>query len=140
MQIAAQARLAAGLDPLPGPGGPPPPDTLRAQMDKALLAVAAFKTGGARDAAAATLRTLLRNAADKPGEPKFRTVNLANEKVKERLVAVTGALAFLRAAGWAKDEAAATMTLTDAAYDAATLALALEALDTAQAPGGALTL
>ena len=46
----------------------------------------------------------------------------------------------LRAAGWAKDEAAATMTLTDAAYDAATLALALEALDAAQAPGGALTL
>ena len=42
--------------------------------------------------------------------------------------------------GWAKDESGTTMTLTDAAYDEASLRAALEALDAAQAPGGALTL
>ena len=81
------------------PAAAPKPESAKEQLEKAVRTLAAFKTNDARGTAAATLRTLVRNVLDKPGEPKFRSVNLANEKIKERLVAVTGALAFLRAAG-----------------------------------------
>ena len=65
-QIALQARLAAGLEPVAA-SGPPPPESVRQALDKALRSLSAFKTGDARGTAAATLRTLLRNVIDKRG-------------------------------------------------------------------------
>jgi hypothetical protein len=97
-QIAAAARAFQGI-PEPAASAPPKPESAREQMERALKSVAAFRTGDARGVAAGTLRTLLRNVLDKPSEAKFRSVNLTNDKIKERLCAVTGSLAFLRAAG-----------------------------------------
>lgn len=98
-QIQKAARAYQGLPEEGDHAAAPKPETAREQMEKALKAVSAFKTGDARGTAASTLRTLVRNVLEKPAEPKFRTVNLANEKIKERLVAVTGSIAFLKAAG-----------------------------------------
>lgn len=136
-QIAVASRAYAGIPEEPA-GGPPKPETAREAMDKALRSVGAFKVGGAGATAARTLRTLVKNALESPGEPKFRSVNLTNERIRERLVGVSGSLAFLKAAGWAKDESGGAMVLTDAARDEGVLASALAAIDAAFAAGGPL--
>jgi hypothetical protein len=50
------------------------------------------------------------NYVQKPDE-KFRSINLANEKVKLLVTSLVGGLRFLRAAGFVKDDATNTMIL-----------------------------
>ena len=78
------------------------PATARETLVRSLTAVAAFKSGGAGAKAASTLRTLVVNALEHPEEPKYRSVKLDNATIRDRLVAVTGSLAFLKAAGEVK--------------------------------------
>lgn len=137
-QITTAARVYAGL-PDPNAEVAPKPATAQQAMELAVKAIAAFRTNDARGTAAATLKTLVKNVLEKPSESKFRTVNLANERIRERLAAVTGSLQFLRAAGWIKDDGEQTMTLSDSARDEGVLRIALQVLETAQAPGGVLT-
>jgi len=85
--------------------------------------------------AAQTARTLCNNALTSPGEAKFRSVNLSNEKIRERLSSVRGGLAAMKAAGWIRDEASNTLQLPDSARDEARLRLVVGALDAALAAG-----
>jgi len=109
---AAPADLLAQIAALSGVGVQPSaaavaaasPATAKEALTKALAGVAAFKSGGAGGIAAATLRTLVKNALEQPDNPKFRSVNLANAAIRERLVAVTGSIAFLKAAGEEEEE------------------------------------
>ena len=99
-ELMAQIAALSGIGP-PVPSGPSNP---KEAMAKALQAVAAFKTNNAGASAAATLRTLVKNALEKGDDPKFRSLKLDNEKIRERLVAVTGSLLFLKAAGEATSD------------------------------------
>ena len=105
-----------------------------AALDAALKAMAAYKAGiGAT--CAATVRALCANALGAPSEAKFRTVNLANDKIRERLSSVRGGLAAMKCAGWARDDAANTLTLAGDLFDAAKLAAVVAAVDKAVAEG-----
>ena len=132
---ALQAQLAA----LEGVGAavaaPPPPvdSDPRAAMKQALAAMALYKSIGA--VAASTARTLCKNALESPADPKFRTVNLANEKIRERLTSIRGGIVAMRAAGWQRDEASNTLQLPDSVRDEARLRMALEEIDAAVASG-----
>ena len=103
-------------------------------LENAIRAIAAYKAGvGAT--CAATARALCANALASPGEAKYRTVNLANEKVRERLSSVRGGLALMTCAGWQRDTVANTLTIAGDAYDATKLAVAVAAIDKAVAEG-----
>lgn len=106
----------------------------RLPMKGALAGLSVFKEGKGL-VAAQTLRVLCANPLEKPGDAKFRTINLANEKIRERVTGLPGGLAFLRAAGWRKDDATNTMNLPDDARDEAVLRAALEEIDAAIAGG-----
>lgn len=102
----------------------------------AKVALAAMGALGARGATAAqTVRTLCNNALTNPGEAKYRSVSLANEKIKERLGSVPGGIHAMLAAGWVRDEEAKTLTMGDPAAKADKLRAVIAEVDAALAAG-----
>lgn len=102
----------------------------------AKVALAAMGALGARGATCAqTVRTLCHNALANPGEAKYRSVSLANERIKERLGSVPGGIHAMLAAGWARDEEAKTLTMADPAAKADKLRAVIGELDAALAAG-----
>lgn len=81
--------------------------------------------------AATTIRVLIKNALEQPGEAKFRSINLANEKIRERVGSIAGGITFLKAVGFVKDDATHTMTLSDEAWNEELLKHALGEIDAA---------
>lgn len=101
---------------------------------KALDALTAYKAGVGLTTAQ-TLRVLLNNPLTHPEEAKYRTINLNNDKIRERITTVVGGVALLKAVGWVKDDDTKTMALPDAAYSAPLLSMAVAAIDAAIAAG-----
>ena len=92
----------------------------------------------ARAKASATLLKVFGNVAKEPSEAKYRQLKLSNAAVAAKVVAVDGAVAFLRAAGWVDAEGGEpTLTLPEAA-EADRLAEAMRLLELAAAGGAAL--
>ena len=92
----------------------------------------------ARAKASATLLKVFGNVAKEPSEAKYRQLKLSNAAVAAKVVAVDGAVAFLRAAGWTDAEGGEpTLTLPEAA-EADRLAEAMRLLELAAAGGAAL--
>jgi thioredoxin len=116
--------------------------TAESSMEASLTAISAFKMNDVGKTSAQTLRVLCLNALEK-GRPspndaaaqeastKYRSINLDNPKIKERIVGVTGALGFLRAAGWSKDDATSSFRVTDDAWNEDLLKLAVASIDKA---------
>lgn len=94
-----------------------PPLSRTEALTAATKQLAAYRSPGTSRTAANTLRTLCNNALTKPGEAKFQSINLSNTAIKEKLTSLVGGIAFLKAAGWTKNEAAGTMEFTAAAAD-----------------------
>ncbi|KAH9261120.1 hypothetical protein BASA81_000824 [Batrachochytrium salamandrivorans] len=51
-----------------------------------------------------TIAKLLSNIMQQPDEPKFRKINLSNDKIKEKIVNVNGGVVLLKAAGFEEQE------------------------------------
>ena len=62
------------------------------------------RAGGGARKASATLLKVFGNVAKEPSEAKYRQLKLSNAAVAAKVVAVDGAVAFLRAAGWVDAE------------------------------------
>lgn len=102
---------------------------------RALTALSAFKVEGRGLRAAQTLRTLINNPLSQPGEVKFRSINMANAAIKERVLELTGGLAFLRAAGFTRNDEAQRLELSDEARKEELLRSAVAEIDAALAGG-----
>jgi hypothetical protein len=83
--------------------------------------------------AATTLRTLINNPLTNPGEGKFRSVNLENAKIKERVSSLRGGINVLKAAGFVRSEDGATMHLSDDDWNEELLKMAVAEIDLALA-------
>jgi PUB domain len=104
--------------------------TIEQNIQTAIKAISAYKAGiGAT--CAQTIRTLCFNALSNPNESKFRSVNLANPKIKERLSTIRGGLFAMTCAGWVKDDTTQTLVLNDTSYDVSKLKLVVDSLDKA---------
>lgn len=51
-----------------------------------------------------TFHTFCKNVLKDPSEPKFRTINLSNEKVQEKIAKISGGLAMLKGVGFHDNE------------------------------------
>jgi PUB domain/UBA/TS-N domain len=122
---------AAGAAGAGGAGAAPVITDPKASFKQALTAIALYKAGIGLTCAN-TIRTLNKNAMDKPEEQKYRSINLANEKIKERISSVRGGLFALQASGWVRDHETNTMVLSEeAARDKARLQMTLDEIDAA---------
>lgn len=126
---AAAAAVAAG--PVDAAAG--------AAARRAIEAMAAEDRAAAR-LCAETIVTLCGNVLKDPGNPRFQQVNLANEKIRERLVRVGGGVEAMVAGGWARDDAANQLRMPDAAAAAPCLRAVVQELQAALAAGGRLSL
>jgi len=99
--------------------------TLLAKLEAAARQIAAYRSPGVAHNAASTLHKLCNNVLQHPSEPKFRSISLDNAAIRERVAAVVGGIAFLKAAGWLKDGCRMVID----AKDDATLVLAISVLD-----------
>lgn len=110
-------------------GAPPVITDPKASFKQALTTIALYKAGIGLTCAT-TIRTLNKNALEHPEEAKYRSINLSNEKIKERITSIRGGMLALLASGWEKNVEANTMVLSEeAARDKARLQMTLDAVD-----------
>lgn len=133
-QLVALENMKSGAGAAGGAGAAADPSSN--PTGSAKVALAAMGALGARGSVCAqTVRTLCNNALTHPEEAKYRTVSLANDKIKERLGSVPGGLHAMLAAGWVKDEEAKTLNMPDPAAKADKLRAVIAELDAALAAG-----
>lgn len=103
---------------------------------RAIELMAAAEDRAAARLCAETIVTLCGNLLKDPGNPKYQSVNLANERIRERLLRVAGGIDAMMTGGWAKDEAANQLRMPDAAAAAPCLRAVVHELQAVLAVGG----
>ena len=79
-----------------------------------------------------TIRTVLNNIASHPGEAKYRTLRLSNERVQRSVGRFPGAVAVLKEAGFETDAAGAMLTFTKEHVSANLITAVSEGLEIAE--------
>lgn len=105
------------------------------EVKAALTSLSAYKRAEEGKNSATTLKKLVQNTLNNPAEAKFKSVNLANNIIKDRIVNLIGGVRFLRAVGFEKNEETNTMELRDSKRDDSVLQMAVDEVDAAIASG-----
>ena len=99
-------------------------------IEKSVTILSGLKAGGVGATALKTLRKLVGNVLKDPSNPKFRSINLANEAIRKRVTKHPGGMIMLEAVGFQKSDNM-KMLLSDADLDKGILSLAKERIEDA---------
>lgn len=82
------------------------------KIDESIEKLKKYRIGNDGLTAIKTLNVYVKNLVEKPGEDKFRTINLNNAAFKKRVAGLVGGISFLTALGYKKNEDSTMLNLS----------------------------